>query len=464
MANEEHLQILRRGVAGWDKWRWGNIDTRPDLSNADLRGLDLHGVDLGNANLRGATLSEAELGGANLHEADLSEANLGSVKLASATLSSADLSGATLHRANLQRANLYRASATGADLSEVDLSGARLIDVDLRNADLRGALLTDADLRDAKLSDADLGSADLVDAFLSRANLVGAYLNGADLSGADLGNVDLRGADLRGVDLSAARLSFTNLYSANLSGADLAGAELAYTVLANLDLSEVDGLESCRHLARSAIDSSTLMMSGNLPLGFLRGCGMSDLEIEATGLYHAGSEAQRTDIMNAVFELQKDLPLKFHAVFISHSAADRAFASTLHDALQQRGIRCWLDEKQILPGDEIVDVGERGTKLWDKLILCCSQAALRNSWWIDTEIDESLQKEGEIQRREGQESPALIPLDLDGYFSQGWKNSRRSELLSRKVADFTAWHKGEPLPEGPLEGLVNELRVDESLG
>jgi uncharacterized protein YjbI with pentapeptide repeats len=464
MANGEHLQILRRGVAAWDKWRWGNIDTRPDLSGASLRGQDLRGVDLGNANLRGANLNEAELGGANLHEADLSEANLGSAKLASATLSGADLSGATLHRATLQRANLYRASATGGDLSEADLSGARLIGADLRNVDLRGALLTDADLRDARLSDADLEGADLVDAYLSRANLVGAYLNGADLSGADLSNADLRGADLRGVDLSAARLSFTNLYSANLSGADLADAELAYTVLANLDLGEVDGLDSCKHLARSAIDSSTLMMSGKLPLAFLRGCGMSDLEIEATGFYHAGSEAERTAIMKTVFELQRDHPVKYHAVFIGHSSADREFAGTLHDTLQQRGIRCWLDEKQILPGDEVVDVGERGTKLWDKLILCCSEAALRNSWWIETEIDRSLQTEGEIQRREGQASLALIPLDLDGYVSQGWKNSRKSEVLSRDVADFTAWHKGEPLPEGSLDRLVKALRVDESPG
>jgi hypothetical protein len=29
---------------------------------------------------------------------------------------------------------------------------------------------------------------------------------------------------------------------------------------------------------------------------------------------------------------------------------DKLFARRLHDTLQGRGIRCWLDEKQMLPG------------------------------------------------------------------------------------------------------------------
>jgi hypothetical protein len=201
--------------------------------------------------------------------------------------------------------------------------------------------------------------------------------------------------------------------------------------------------------------------SAELPLAFLRGCGMSDLEIEATSLYHARGEAERAGILDNILELQKTIPLEFHSVFITHSSADRDFAETLHDALQERGIRCWLDEKQILPGDEVVDAGERGTKLWDKLILCCSESALRNSWWIETEIEKSLQREKEMERREGQESLALIPLDLDGYLAEGWRNSRRDEVLSREVADFTSWHKGEPLPRASLECLMEALRVDD---
>jgi uncharacterized protein YjbI with pentapeptide repeats len=46
MANEEHLAVLRQGVAAWNAWRKNNPDI-PDLSDADLLGTDLLGTDLG---------------------------------------------------------------------------------------------------------------------------------------------------------------------------------------------------------------------------------------------------------------------------------------------------------------------------------------------------------------------------------------------------------------------------------
>ena len=52
MANQEHLQMLKRGVEAWNKWRKGNgYITRPDLRAADLWEASLSGADL-----RGRTL------------------------------------------------------------------------------------------------------------------------------------------------------------------------------------------------------------------------------------------------------------------------------------------------------------------------------------------------------------------------------------------------------------------------
>ena len=54
MANEEHLELLRKGVDNWNVWRRTNEVLHP--------------------NLRGADLSRAKLSGANLMGADLREA------------------------------------------------------------------------------------------------------------------------------------------------------------------------------------------------------------------------------------------------------------------------------------------------------------------------------------------------------------------------------------------------------
>ena len=66
MANEEHLEILRKGVDVWNKWRDENPDITPNLSNANLLGAYLQG-----ANLKRTDLQRANLQGANLIEAKL---------------------------------------------------------------------------------------------------------------------------------------------------------------------------------------------------------------------------------------------------------------------------------------------------------------------------------------------------------------------------------------------------------
>jgi hypothetical protein len=195
---------------------------------------------------------------------------------------------------------------------------------------------------------------------------------------------------------------------------------------------------------------------------FLRGCGLSEWEIESSKLYHAKTESDRTSIMYRVLELRRDAPLQFYSVFISHSSTDKPFARTLHDALQEHGVRCWLDEKQLLPGDDLADQIDRGIRLWDKMILCCSERSLRNSWWVETELDKALQKEQRIRKEEGRTVRALVPLDLDGYVFSGWESGRKSFLTTRVVGDgFKGWKEGEPLPPEAVEKLIRALRADD---
>jgi hypothetical protein len=137
MTNQNHIEIVRRGVAEWNKWRVERTNIAPDLRGADLREASLAGADLRAANLRGADLRGANLRGANLRAADLRAADLKksilwSASLTGADLRAADLTGADLRGVNFRAANLMNAIMVGVttndytDFRHATVTGARL--------------------------------------------------------------------------------------------------------------------------------------------------------------------------------------------------------------------------------------------------------------------------------------------------------------------------------------------------
>jgi len=131
----------------------------------------------------------------------------------------------------------------------------------------------------------------------------------------------------------------------------------------------------------------------------------------------------------------------------------------LYDQLQGRGIRCWLDRHQILPGDDLHDQIDLGIRSWDKVLLCCSKASLKESIWVDREIDKALQKEELLWKERGKKVLVLIPLNLDGYLFQ-WQDGKASILKSRLAADFTGWEHDNAKFEEQFEQVVSALRAD----
>jgi hypothetical protein len=155
-----------------------------------------------------------------------------------------------------------------------------------------------------------------------------------------------------------------------------------------------------------------------------------------------------------------DQATQFHSCFISYNHTDKAFARRLHDTLQGRGIRCWLDEKQIRPDDDIHEEIDRGIRLWDKVLLCCSQASL-TSWWGENEIGKAFAKEQALMKERKKKILALIPLALDGYLFKGWNNGKASQVLERRVADFQGWEGSHAKFEEEVERVIRALRADE---
>ena len=176
MANSDHIELLRKGVAKWNE-RQSRGDFEPDLEEAEFSeacgtrvlmdsasaefrrmllrrnsGLDLSGIDLGGANLQRAGLENVTFSKANLRFADLRNCALNGASFNSADLDYADLRGAsTLGMADFNGASFVRAKLNEADFSGADLSNAILADANLCGADLRHARLSGANLSRTQL-------------------------------------------------------------------------------------------------------------------------------------------------------------------------------------------------------------------------------------------------------------------------------------------------------------------------
>jgi TIR domain/Pentapeptide repeats (8 copies) len=332
--------------------------------------------------------------------------------------------------------NIWRKRNRGVEL---DLSRAHFRGADLEGADLHGVNLCAAQLYEANLSRANLRDADLNRAELFQATLKGADLRRAKLAGvgffwADLCGADFRGTDLRGVDFS----------STIVSGAKFGRAIMGDTTLADIDLSEVDGLETVEHYGPSRVGIDTVYLSkADIPESFLRQAGVPESFIER--------------MKDLVFTTE---PIHFYSCFISYSRRDKAFGRRLYSALQSRSVPCWIDEKDILPGEDIYHQVARGIRRADKVLLCCSKHSLA-SWWVENEIATAFEKEQQLMKQTNKKVNVLIPLNLDGsLFTDQFASGYGAKIRTRLAPDFTGYSRSAVKFDEQVEALVRALRAD----
>lgn len=406
MAIKEHVEKLKQGKEAWNRWRQEVPGARPDLSYM------LDTEEFGNQERNPSF-------GAWAHKETrpiLRHFNLDDVNFEGSDLSWADLSATSCRRTRFTKAILKN-----VECKQADLSSAQFIE----------SLVGEGGIGDDPTASFELSV--LAGANFLRADLRWVYFGNANLANASIRDCRCEGTNFQGCNLSgvsAMGSHFGSIYSSRqFYGSTLKGAEIGACVLSGLDLSATTGLASVTHALPSIVDVSTLENSSHIPDGdesrrlevedFFRGCGIPEHLLE---YYQSRSIA----------------PLNVYTCFISYSSDDSRFAEEIYDFLKSRGIRYWLDKHDIFPGQDLYSVIDRGIRICDKMILCCSEKSLA-SHWVRVELDKALEKE----RRSASSTtgvPGIIPLDLDGAI-QEWKDGRASIIRSRSCLDFTGWRE-----------------------
>ena len=347
------------------------------------------GVDVWNQWREKNSETEIDLAGADFHEQDLSKINL----------SSAHLDLADFVAANLTEANLYRAH----------LSGAAFNFATLYQANFQEAYLDFSDIRNANLCEANLNHANLKEADLRESNLTGASLLGAYLED-------------------------TNFIRATLNAVDFTSGVFAYSIFDENDLSTTFGLETGVHELPSHIGNNTIQKSkGKIPIAFLRGCGLSDVDIEYAKLANPDLTAHEiSEITERIFDLKETQAIQISKLFISYSHANSDFADRLEEKLNKDGIRFWRDIHDATAGRLEKQI-DRAIRQNPTVLLVLSEHST-NSDWVEHEARLARKLEKELGR------DVLCPIALDdSWKSCNWPERIKEQIMEYNILDFSNW-------------------------
>lgn len=346
--------------------------------------------------------------------------------LADGSLQGQDLRGVDLSEDSLSYADLSEVDLRYADLSRIWLMNSTLHGTDLRQSKMPNAFIKQSDLRGAKLCGMDGTQIKLVESDLRGSVLVDANLSGALLLGSDVGGTDL---------------TKTNFSGALIGGSSFENARMNRTIFADVSFEYISGLDSVYHDGPSSIGVDTLYRAkGTIPKVFLRGCGVPENLIDKLPSLIEGGY--------------------FHRCFISYSHSEKLFAEKLYQILQNAGVRCWFDEKDMRIGDDMYESVHLNIGKRDKFLLCSSKAAL-NSWWVDSELNSAFHDEQTLSKELGESVRKVIPLDLDGYLLGDYQGKWKSQLTSRLVGNFTGWEHDNNIFEREIEKVILALRSDD---
>ena len=238
-----------------------------------------------------------------------------------------------------------------------------------------------------------------------------------------------------------------NLSNAVLRGANLSGSVIEATVFSDIDLRTTLGLEKVEHLGPSTIGTDTLQLSqGKIPEVFLRGCGLSDWEIETAKLYNPNlSNEEINDIQYKIYDLRATRAIQISPLFISYSHSDNEFVDRMEVQLNKKGIRFWRDVHDMKAGRMETQI-DRAIRQNPTMLLILSEHSLASDW-VEYEVHTARGLEKEMSR------DVLCPVALD----DSWKSSRWPERLIEQITEYNILDFSEWQDDAKFDNIFHRL-------
>jgi TIR domain len=194
------------------------------------------------------------------------------------------------------------------------------------------------------------------------------------------------------------------------------------------------GLETVRHGGPSNIGFNTISNSnGGIPEPFLRGCGLSDWQIEDTKLYNPNlTNEEINDIQYRIHDLRVSRAFQINPLFISYSHADGTFVNTVEKHLNKQGVRFWRDIHDTVAGrlerqiDQAIHVN-------DVVLLVLSEHSTKSDW-----VEHEVRKAREKERQTGKDTLCPVASD-DTWKSCRWPARLREQIMEYNILDFSEW-------------------------
>ena len=172
---------------------------------------------------------------------------------------------------------------------------------------------------------------------------------------------------------------------------------------------------------------------GRIPEVFLRGCGLSDWEIESAKLYNPDLANHEIDeILYRVHDLRATQPLQISPLFISYSHADNAFVEKVEEHLNAKGIRFWRDVHHATAGRLEKQI-DRAIRYNPTVLVILSENSVKSDW-----VQHEVRTARELEKETGRD--VLCPVALDASWKESpWPERVMEQVMEYNILDFSEW-------------------------